>query len=168
MAVELKTEEIVTVHQTLAINEKIDDESKRPLGLACHAVIEEFEWDPDNPGHLLLQQLLRDIKNALGVRASRKTKDEPKKKRASKKAGSKKKKTGTKDEDETTVVNSSNGDSAPETEDVDASPPDEAQVSEGEPGGSEDQGSTDAGAQEETVAEIPDPFAVPPGSQAGA
>ena len=168
MAVQLKKEEIVTVNQVLSLEEKITDDEKRPLGLACHQVVEEFEWDMEDEGHLFLMQLLKNIKNALGVRASKK-KDLPKKKASKKKNASKKKAAagGTEGDAETTS-GGTNGDQDPETnEETTTSPPEEAGASTEEPSSSEGAGGDDLVEKEEPGADIHDPFAVPPGSQAG-
>ena len=166
MAVELKTEEEVIVTQTLAIREELTDDEKRPLGLACHSVVEDFPWDLEDSGHDKLQQLLKDIKHALGVRVSRKKDDsKPKTKRKKRKAKQ------PEDSGDNTASSagegsdaSGNGDKAP-TEGADASPPKETPDSVAESGGAEDQTDAADGSTEGTGEGIHDPFAVPPGSQ---
>ena len=149
MAVELKVKEVVTVTQTLAIEHEITDDDKRPLGLACHEVAEGFEWDPENPGHATLQRLLKDVKNALGVRVSKKKEDEkPKKTRKPRKPAETK--------SEASPPAASNGDTAPGG----SPPPDKAPVEE-----ASSTGGVDAGAAPGSGDPLHNPFAVPPGSQ---
>lgn len=167
MAVQLKTEEEVLVKQTLNLEQEITDEDKRPFGLACHEVVEEMDWDLDNTGHVILMQLLKDIKNALGVRVSKKKASKKKKK-----AKTKKKADGSDDADsagETKAEAKANGDTEPENNEpeVSTSPPDEAESSPEESSSSSDEGDAAASAAEDAGSDIHDPFAVPPGSQAG-
>jgi hypothetical protein len=152
MAVKLKTEEITHVTQTLVLEQEVTDEEKRPLGLACAAVIEDFEWDEDDVGHDALQQLLKDIKNALGVRVSRKKKKAPAKKKAAKKKAAKK---PAEEPTEDPPPADSNGDSSPTEA---AAPP--------ESGSDAGAGEADTGAAPDPGAPLHDPFAVPPGDQA--
>lgn len=147
MAVKLKTDEVTVVTQTLEINQEITDEDKRPLGLACAEVVENFDWDSNDPGHDVLKQLLKDVKNALGVRVSRK-KDKPKKKRASKKATKKKVLAET------------------ETEDVELTSSPTPAASAAKPNGTAVEETTEPTTPPETGAALHDPFAVPSGDSA--
>ena len=148
MAVELKTEEQVLVTQTLNFVQPVTDDEKRPLGLACAAVVEDFPWDQADPGHILLQQILKDVKNALGVRVSKKSKDNadkaPAKVPTGKKRGRPKK-----------VASNGNGETA--SPPVEAPAPQESDSPEAEVGASE-------GPKSDASAPIHDPFAVPAGT----
>lgn len=148
MAVKLKTDEVTVVTQTLEINQEITDDEKRPLGLACAEVVENFDWDADDPGHDVLKQLLKDVKNALGVRVSRKKKDKPKKKRASKKAKKK-------------PAPEADASKDPEP----TSSPTQA-ASAAKSNGAADEGQVESAAPAETGAPLHDPFAVPAGDSA--
>lgn len=71
MPAELKTTKKTIESAELMVNIEINDDNRRPLGLAAHNVLATFKWEQDDKGHATLKKVLSDIKAALGVRAPR-------------------------------------------------------------------------------------------------